>query len=363
MASHRSPAVRRRRLLARPVGVVALALVALAGTLGAGRSPAAAGAQARPASTGPVVLPARVFDPYFEAWSSERLATVASESGAKDLTLAFLQTPRRGSCRLDWNGVAAQSVASGAFRAQIAAVRALGGDVFPSFGGYSADLDGTDIADSCPSVAAVARAYEQVVTVYDARVIDLDVESNALGDIAGIKRRNAAVRELENWAAARHRPLEVQYTLGVSAAGLDRRGLYVLQSARNHHALVTVNLMAFDYYDGTTRMAAAAIDAAEAVHRQLAAVFLAESSAERWAAESLTLMIGYDDNPDRRELTSLADTSRIEAFARAHGLHAVSFWAIQRDNGGCPGTVGSDTCSGIAQAPWAFSRLLDRYTS
>ena len=39
----------------------------------------------------------------------------------------------------------------------------------------------------------------------------------------------------------------------------------------------------------------------------------------------------------------------------------VSIWAIQRDNGGCPGTIDSNSCSGIHQSRWAFSHLLESY--
>jgi hypothetical protein len=61
-------------------------------------------------------------------------------------------------------------------------------------------------------------------------------------------------------------------------------------------------------------------------------------------------------------ITYLSDTRRILGFARAHGLGLLSIWAIQRDNGGCPGTIDSDTCSGIKQPAWAFSHLLERFT-
>ena len=48
-------------------------------------------------------------------------------------------------------------------------------------------------------------------------------------------------------------------------------------------------------------------------------------------------------------------------FAQANGMNFLSVWAIQRDNGGCPGTVGASTCSGLAQNPWDFSHLLERF--
>ena len=49
-------------------------------------------------------------------------------------------------------------------------------------------------------------------------------------------------------------------------------------------------------------------------------------------------------------------------FAQAHGLGLLSIWAIQRDNGGCPGVIDSNSCSGVKQPAWAFSHLLEPVT-
>jgi hypothetical protein len=40
----------------------------------------------------------------------------------------------------------------------------------------------------------------------------------------------------------------------------------------------------------------------------------------------------------------------------------LSFWALQRDNGGCPGTKGAGTCSGLTQPTWYFSHTLEPFT-
>jgi hypothetical protein len=48
-------------------------------------------------------------------------------------------------------------------------------------------------------------------------------------------------------------------------------------------------------------------------------------------------------------------------FGRAHRLPMISIWAIQRDNGGCPGVIDSNSCSGIRQFVWSFSHLLEGY--
>jgi hypothetical protein len=39
-------------------------------------------------------------------------------------------------------------------------------------------------------------------------------------------------------------------------------------------------------------------------------------------------------------------------------MAVLSMWAIQRDNGNCPGVGGANDCSGIAQSAWAFSGIL-----
>jgi len=39
---------------------------------------------------------------------------------------------------------------------------------------------------------------------------------------------------------------------------------------------------------------------------------------------------------------------------------ARDFHLGDRDNGGCPGAIDSNSCSGIKQPTWAFSRVFDR---
>ena len=109
-------------------------------------------------------------------------------------------------------------------------------------------------------------------------------------------------------------------------------------------------------------MGGLAITAANNVHRQLAALYPGRSAHKLWATEGITILPGIDDYPGKTEITRLGDTQRILAFAQAHGLGLLSIWAIQRDNGGCPGAIDSNSCSGIKQAPWAFSHLLEPVT-
>ena len=305
-----------------------------------------------------------VYAPYFETWTKDRLPSVARASGARYLTLAFLQTPKRGSCSVAWNGNRHQVVKPGGrYVGQIARLRAMGGDVVPSFGGYSADQDGTEIADSCTSVPKIAKAYESVVTTYRVTRLDMDVEANSLNNAAGIARRSQALRLLQEWAARTHHRLQIIFTLGVEPWGLPANCLAVLKSAVAYGVRFTVNIMAFDYYIKASKtgleMGTEALKALVGTHHQLARLYPGLSPPRLWAMEGITLLPGIDDYPKKTEVTYLADARQVRNFARAHRLPLISIWAIQRDNGRCPGAIDSNSCSGIKQPAWAFSHLLE----
>jgi hypothetical protein len=212
-------------------------------------------------------------------------------------------------------------------------------------------------------VDKTAKAYENVITSYGVTRLDMDVEEGALNDAAGIARRSEAIAQLEQWAKQTGRRVEVDLTLGIVPWELPPSSVKVIRSAVAHHAKITVvNAMAFDYFttSATVHMGAAAISALRAMHRQLAALYPGLSSGQRWRMEGVTLMIGLDDNPAKNEVTHPADARQVAAFAKAHQLPLVSIWAIQRDNGRCPGHKGDNSCSGIRQPIWQFSHILAR---
>ncbi|MEP6527008.1 MAG: hypothetical protein ABJA86_07565 [Nocardioidaceae bacterium] len=165
------------------------ALVAICLLAASAAAPAGASSRYRPGG----VLPAQVFAPYFETYAGHHLAALSRRSGAEYLTLAFLQTRKKRSCKLTWDGDPNMPVAWLTFGPGISRIRAAGGDVIASFGGYTADHGWTDIADSCTSARAVARAYEKVITTYHVTRLDLDVEDNSLRRHAAVDRRSKAI--------------------------------------------------------------------------------------------------------------------------------------------------------------------------
>jgi len=309
-------------------------------------------------------LPARVYAPYFETWTGDSIASIAQQSGARYLTLAFLETTGKSSCTLGWNGSKTQTVAAGTYVTDITSLRAIGGDVIPSFGGWSADQGGTEIGDSCKTVASIAAAYQQVVTTYDVTRLDMDIEGRSLTKPDGIDRRNKAIKVLQEWATANGRTVQIQYTLPTSRDGLEPSGLAVLQNAISNGVRVdVVNPMVFDYYDRVTAdMGDSAISALNGLHAQLATLYPAKTGAQLWAMTGATIMNGLDDYPRKTEVTTVEDATQLRTFAAANGMSTLSMWAIQRDNGGCPGSTGSNNCSGIVQTTWEFTNALKGFT-
>ena len=73
-------------------------------------------------------------------------------------------------------------------------------------------------------------------------------------------------------------------------------------------------------------------------------------------------MNGIDDYPRKTEVTTVANAQDLLNLARSNGMSTLSMWAIQRDNGGCPGSGGANDCSGIVQSTWEFSHTLEPFT-
>ncbi|MFE9424958.1 carbohydrate binding domain-containing protein [Kitasatospora sp. NPDC006697] len=320
-------------------------------------------ANAAPAATG-TPLPAHVFAPYYEAYTPGSLSGQATASGNKFLSMAFVQAATKGSCSVYWDGDTTTPIAASSYGSDIASLQAGGGNVIPSFGGYAADNGGTEIADSCTDVNQIAAAYESVITTYNVSRIDLDTEDNSLTNTAGIDRRNKAVKLVEDWAAANGRNVQFSYTLPTTTSGLASSGLAVLKNAVTNNARIdVVNIMTFDYYDNASHeMGTDAENAATGLEGQLAKLYPSKTAAQLWASVGIILMPGIDDF-GAGETTTVADAQNVQSWATAKGVNTLSFWALQRDNGGCTGTAGSDTCSGIAQGTWDFSHALEPFTS
>jgi hypothetical protein len=71
-------------------------------------------------------------------------------------------------------------------------------------------------------------------------------------------------------------------------------------------------------------------------------------------------MPGIDDFGAAETFTTDNATS-VYNWAVDKGINTIAIWALQRDNGGCPGQGGSDTCSGTTQSTWQFSHTFEPF--
>src|SRR3984957_6474945 len=125
--------------------------------------------------------------PYeYLGWGSPQPpADVLAASGVKDLTLAFMLS--HGKCNPEWDGE--RPLLGGSDQRAIEAIRAAGGEVDVSFGGWS----GKKLGSSCKTAAALAGAYLKVITAYSLGAIDIDIEN---GEVTNAKTRKRVVQAL-----------------------------------------------------------------------------------------------------------------------------------------------------------------------
>ncbi|AEW99476.1 cellulose binding domain-containing protein [Streptantibioticus cattleyicolor] len=297
--------------------------------------------------------------PYVDlgAYPTPSLPALAQASGIKQFSLAFVingGTP----CTASWFG--AYDPATGWDKDDIDALRAAGGDVRVSFGG----ANGTELAQSCTSVSALAAQYQKVVDVYGLDRVDFDIEGTAVTDQASVDRRSAALAQVQAAQRAKGRDLKVSLTLPVLPTGLTSDGLYNLQSAKNAGLAVdVVNVMAMDYGDATApdpsgRMGAYAIQAAQSTWKQVLSVWPTLTDDQAWAMIGVTPMLGQNDNAS--EVFGLSDASQLVAFAQQNHLGELAFWEMTRDANACTGSLSK--CTNIPQKPYDFSKIFAGFT-
>ncbi|HEX5494296.1 MAG TPA: cellulose binding domain-containing protein [Mycobacteriales bacterium] len=280
--------------------------------------------------------------PYVDMGSfpTPNLVQMATDSGLRDFTLGFVTGP--AGCAASWFN--AFDPAGDFEKADIAALRAMGGDVQVSFGGEA----GAELAQSCTDVTNLTAQYQAVVSNYSLTAIDFDIEGAAVADPASVQRRSQAMAALQ-----RQNPgLRISLTLPVLPEGLTADGVNVVRAARDAGVDVNVvNVMAFDYSRAGDR-GDQALQAAQSVHDQLQTLYPTRTDAQLWAMVGVTAMIGQADD---MAIFDQADAAQLVAFAGAHHLGGLSFWELTRDRNACTGAL--FMCTNVPQQPYDFSRI------
>lgn len=283
----------------------------------------------------------RIVAPYLDMGRAfNDLPAIQAQSGTRWTTLAFINAG--DGCNPTWPGMRSLAEDKQIFT-YVKQARKQGGKIILAFGGY----EGTELAMACPDAKSLADAYAQAAHRYGAQVLDFDVEHFAIEDQPSIDRRNDAIAMLEKIDPR----LKIQFTLPATPKGLTSQSINVLQSTIKHNVqLHVVNVMAMDYAIPMPEggMGAAAISAIEATREQLRQLGLKTTL-------GITPMIGVNDSA--QETFTLSDAQQVVDYGKQHDdISLLAFWSLGRDNGTCIATV-SPTCSGIAQEPWAFTKL------
>src|SRR5947209_2990511 len=148
----------------------------------------AATTQAQPSWMG---IPRHYFAPYTDITMEHDFARMARHTGTRYFSLGFVIANSNGTCDATWAGTT--SVSHGFMQDDIEALRSMGGDVIPSFGGAA----GTELALACQSVSSLQEQYARVITAYHLSHVDFEVEGDALNHPASIDRRNKAIAALQ----------------------------------------------------------------------------------------------------------------------------------------------------------------------
>ena len=289
------------------------------------------------------------------AFPTPNLAQIAANTGLRAFSLGFIVAG--AGCQATWFN--AYTMSQGFEQADIASLRAIQGDVKPSFGGAS----GTELAQACTDVTALTAQYQSVIDAYNLTEIDYDIEGAAVADPASVDRRSQAMANLQATARARGRTLAITLTLPVLPSGLTTQGVSVVQSAISHGVtLGTVNVMAMDFGDVVApnpsgRMGTYAINSAQSLHNQLVPLLPGKTDAQIWNLIGVTPMLGQNDLAS--EVFKQADMQQLLTFAGQQHLGELSFWDVTRDGNACTGAL--SRCTNIAQAPFEFSKMIAPY--
>lgn len=281
------------------------------------------------------------FAPYVDmSLANNNLSAISAKSGVKKFTLAFVTG---SGCTPQWFS---QYNIPGETNIK-PIISAFGSDnVIISFGGAV----GTELANSCGTVAGTQAGYQAVIDYYGVRSLDFDIEGAGLSNSAITDIRNQAIAGL----IKANPGLTISYTLPVLPEGLTWDGVNLLKSAAKYGVKVDiVNLMTMDYgpnYDGNA-MGQHAINAAKAVVNQIA-------SAGLTARVGITPMVGINDV--QSETFTIANAKEVQSYAKSNTntIGRLAMWSIARDNGGCVGSL-SYGCSGVSQSEFDFAKALN----
>ncbi|MFI7116181.1 chitinase [Amycolatopsis sp. NPDC049868] len=277
--------------------------------------------------------------PYLYQWSGQTDPIAAmNATGVKAFTLAFILSD--GGCNPKWDG--SRSL-TGADATMINNIRAKGGDVIPSFGGWS----GTKLGPKCGTAAALAGAYQKVIDAYKLKAIDLDIENTDEFENYTVQDRILNAIKITK---QKNPGLRVVITIPTEVGGPNSHGKRLINQSKALGAGVDAwSVMPFDFSSGGD-MAGKTRSAVDGLKNVVKSTFgLSDDAAYR--RSGLSSMNGKTDVAG--ETVSVADFRAIRDYAASKHLARLSFWAVNRD---------CNNCAGISQGKYDYTKIVAGYT-
>jgi chitinase len=340
VAPHLTP--RRRIALALAAALTGSAALAVNAYATADKSEGDGTAKAKAAA------PSGLNGPYlYLGWGNPpKAADLLKETGLTQLTMAFVLSD--GGCSPAWDG--SRPLEGGQDAETIKAVQDAGGDVTPSIGGWS----GSKLGEVCSSAEELAGAYQKVIDAYGLKSIDVDIESTEFENAESRQRVIDALKIVKEKDA----DTKVYLTFGTTPQGPNANGKDLIE--KGAQAKLDVDgwtVMPFDFGDGTTDMAGATKSAVDGLAKTVGEAY-GISTDDAYRKVGFSSMNGKTDVEG--ESVSPSDFQAMVDYAKEHHLARASFWSVNRDRP-CDGG-GADSCGGIDQKPWEFSKILAGYT-
>jgi len=282
--------------------------------------------------------------PYlYNGWGSPpNPTTITNATGVKYFTLAFVLS--NGYCNPQWDG--GRALTGGVDQQTVNTVRANGGDIIPSFGGYS----GNKLESSCSSASELAAAYQKVINAYGLKAIDIDLEADAYSNPTVQQRTVDALKAVK----ANNSGLKVYITIGTGQSGPDTS--LINRAASSGLTVDAWAIMPFDFGGAGQNMGNLTTQAAEGLRTALKNAY-GYSDDQAYRDMGISSMNGITD---QNETVTVNDFRTILAYAQQHHLARLTFWSANRDR---PCTGGpADSCSGVSQSDWDYTRVLSAYT-
>ena len=320
--------------LRRNVAALASAGAVAAGAIAFAATPAQS-APPSPVGASPYLYP---------GWGNPpKPSEVSGATGVKDFTLAFILSG--GGCDPAWDG---NRPLDGPDKGVINDIRSGGGDVIPSIGG----ANGQKLGETCPDEKALAAAYQKVIDAYGLNAIDIDIEATEFENEAVQDRVLNALKIVKQAKPG----LRTVVTFPTLNTGPNQWGERIIKRGAELGANVDVwSSMTFDF--SGKDMVQDTIKATDALKDKVKAAFN-YNDADAYAHTGITAMNGKSD---QSEITDVAAFQRIADYAKQKALGRLSFWSVNRDRP-CTGG-GNDSCSGIDQQPWAFTKVLGGFSA